>query len=85
MSDVTGSMVLEGNKLPIAWIRLNPDTYREEGRIIRVAVRDRHQAVIDLLGELERATSAPPVSIRYLYYNLVHAPVCTRTGWSQTA
>ena len=70
MADVTGSAILEGNTLPIAWIRFNPDDFRVDGALHRPAKRDRYPVLISRLHELALATSARPVTIEYMYYDM---------------
>ena len=72
MSDVAAAFTTEGNTLPVAWIRFNPDHYTRGGvRIPRISIAKRMEPVMALIRSLERAPagSVPQLSVRYYYYD----------------
>lgn len=68
MSDVHRSLTLEGNTLPIAFIRYNPDAYRIDNRLIRTLKRQREQKLIDTINSW---TFERPFGIHYMYYDTI--------------
>jgi hypothetical protein len=69
MMDVTSSLQLEGNTLPVHWIRFNPDVYRVGGTIQKIAKKDRYKELINYIRQLEEHPPTAPLSVRYMYYD----------------
>lgn len=69
MMDVTSSLQLEGNTLPVHWIRFNPDVYRVGGTIQKIAKKDRYKELINYIRQLEQHPPTVPLSVRYMYYD----------------
>lgn len=70
MTDVHTSLMLEGNTLPLVWVRFNCDAFTLDGDRKRVLRRDRFRALANFLRNLEMTKEAhPPMSVHYLYYD----------------
>jgi hypothetical protein len=70
MLDVPASLVVEGNTLPIVWIRFNCDAFQVNGERRRVLMRDRYATLKDLLVDLKTSEARlPPMSVHYLFYD----------------
>ena len=66
MMDVTAAMQLEGNTLPVHWIRFNPDTYHVDGKARMILMKERYR---NLVSYIEAFTTTQPLSVQYLYYD----------------
>lgn len=66
MTDIHRSIVLEGNTIPIAFVRYNPNTYRIGGAIQLTPKRDREAHLEKVLSQW---TFTKPFEIVYLYYD----------------
>jgi hypothetical protein len=71
MTQVNEALALEGNTLPIIWIRWNPDAFRVNGDLQKVKKKERGHLLVRFLKALESTTSLEPgsVSIFYLFYD----------------
>ena len=71
MTQVNEALALEGNTLPIVWIRWNPDAFRVNGELQKVKKTERGKLLVRFLKALESTTSLEPgsVSIFYLFYD----------------
>ena len=67
MSDVFGSMVIEGITMPGVFIRYNPHAYKIDGVTQRIKMKERHTL---LLQAIEKASTATQNQIMYLFYDL---------------
>jgi len=71
MTQVNEALALEGNTLPIVWIRWNPDAFRVNGELQKLKKKERGKLLVRFLKALESTTSLEPgsVSIFYLFYD----------------
>ena len=72
MTQINEALALEGNTLPILWIRWNPDVFRVNGELQKLRKKERGQVLVRFLKALETgAASFEPgsVSIFYLFYD----------------
>ena len=72
MTQVNEALALEGNTLPIVWIRWNPDAFRVNGDLQKVKKKERGAQLVRLLREMEmgKANLSPgSVSILYMFYD----------------
>ena len=71
MTQVNEALALEGNTLPIIWIRWNPDAFRVNGELQKLKKKERGKLLVRFLKALESTTSLEPgsVSIFYLFYD----------------
>jgi hypothetical protein len=66
MADVFGSLLLEGNELPIVFIRYNPHGFKVEGKTRRTTKKQRHDK---LLETIKLASQSKKKAVFYLFYN----------------
>lgn len=67
MSDVYSSLMLEGNNLPVVFIRYNPHAYKINGKTERTIKSERHKKLIESINYASMLTNN---AIIYLFYNL---------------
>ena len=66
MNKCINSLFIEGNRLPIVFIRFNPDTYRINNIIQKIKIQDRYNQLYKFMIEFK---PNKPVSVKYLFYN----------------
>ena len=72
MTQINEALALEGNTLPILWIRWNPDVFRVNGEKQKVKKKERAAQLVRFLRNLETSahTLLPEsVSIVYMFYD----------------
>ena len=72
MTQVNEALALEGNTLPIVWIRWNPDACRVNGVKMRIPQKERGAQLVRFLHALTSSSVAllpGSVSIFYLFYD----------------
>jgi hypothetical protein len=72
MTQVNEALALEGNTLPIVWVRWNPDACRVNGVKCRIPQRERGAQLVRFLHALTSSSVAllpGSVSIFYLFYD----------------
>jgi hypothetical protein len=65
---IASTMMADGNTVPIAFIRINPDAYKVAGQPGSVVRKDRYEAVADLIREWKPTDKA--VEVQYCFYNV---------------
>lgn len=69
MSDVHRTLALEGNTLPLAFVRYNPDAHRSDGTLVRVWKKDREAKLVETLNSW---TFDRPFGVYYsMYYDKI--------------
>ena len=69
MMDVSTACMLEGNSIPIVWIRFNCDTFCIDDTIQKVNMNDRYKHLQRLIQTLESTTSFNPLTVYYMFYD----------------
>ena len=64
--DVHRSLVLEGNTLPVAFIRYNPNAFKVDGKTKRTSKYVREKALVDAMRNWEFKRD---FEILYMYYD----------------
>jgi len=76
MANVVSSLVLEGNTLPMLWLRYNPHSYKVEGRLARTTRTARHLRLTETLKNVS-FEGQPSLRVAYMYYNTTEGlPAC---------
>jgi len=75
---IAESLSLEGNSLPILFIRFNPNKFEIGEKVQKVSKRDRYRALCEYIKQLNMETCAP-LSVKYMFYdqNLDQVPIVT--------
>jgi hypothetical protein len=68
MNNVVTSWVLDGNSIPVVWIRYNPHAYRIDGILAKMPTKERHRQLLELLNKISFENS-PAVRIFYMFYD----------------
>jgi len=68
MVDVHRTLALEGNTLPLAFVRYNPDAHRSDGTPVRVLKKDREAKLVETLNSW---TFDRPFGVYYMYYDKI--------------
>jgi len=68
MADVYRTLALEGNTMPIAFVRYNPDAHRSNDKLVRVLKRDREKTLVEMLKSWKFDR---PFGVYYMYYNKI--------------
>ena len=68
MSTIVESLCLEGNDLPVIFIRYNPHSYTVDGISVSRLKRDRESMLIDILNKSSTYVNKP-LSIMYMFYD----------------
>lgn len=71
MTEVQSSLMLGGNTLPIVWIRYNPNAFKVDGVGQPVPREERLNKLLDKINEISAMTDLPPMSVHYLFYDMV--------------
>jgi hypothetical protein len=66
MTRIYESLILEGNTLPIVFIRFNPDPYSVDDTAQSTSIRVRHRLLLEFINNF---TTINPLSINYMFYN----------------
>jgi hypothetical protein len=70
MSRIVESLRLEGNMLPIIFIRYNPHSFSVDGKSAKVPTKVRQKRLISIIQDpLAIKTEGPTLSIQYMYYD----------------
>jgi hypothetical protein len=73
MANVMDSLMLEGNTLPVCFVRYNPDSFRVDGKLQKIAKRDREAKLVSLLQDPSALfPTTAPLSILYCFYDSVN-------------
>ena len=74
MIDAKASLMQEGNDLPVVFIRYNPDAFTIDDTKPKINKSDRIRQLVRLIKEIESSPKDQrlPLSIYYLYYNLIN-------------
>ena len=67
MVDAHTCFVMSGNKLPVVFIRFNPDVFKIDNETQRVSLKTRYETVLDFVKTYEPTT---PFSVKYFYYDI---------------
>jgi len=71
MNDCTYVLNNNENKLPIVWIRYNPDTFKINNECQKITKEQRIKKIIEFIEKcIENKDNIPGLSIYYFYYNL---------------
>jgi hypothetical protein len=68
MMDVVSSFTMDGNTLPILWVRFNCDTFRIDGTVQKKKQAERFEGLETFLHRLEEQHH-PSFAIHYLFYD----------------
>lgn len=68
MSETFRSLLLEGNTLPVAFIRYNPHKFTRDGASITKLKRDREAELVEKIKNWE---FEQPAGVYYMYYDTV--------------
>ncbi len=68
MTRIHETLALEGNELPIVFLRLNPDAYHANGEVQKISKTLRYKRTVDLMRTF---VPTQPLSVLYLYYDEV--------------
>lgn len=71
MSRVTESLMLEGNCLPLVFVRYNPHAFKVDGEARDVPKAVREQKLIEFLNAANEECKASALNIMYMYYDTV--------------
>ena len=69
MSRIMESMALEGNTLPLVFIRYNPDVYKVDGKKIEKTKGKREEALVELL-KSSVCSPTQPLTVQYMFYDV---------------
>jgi hypothetical protein len=69
MMDVVSSLTIEGNTLPIHWIRFNPDSFKIDNVIQHVKKKDRYIELVKYIKSLNETDRKSLISVKYMYYD----------------
>ena len=69
MADVHRTLALEGNTLPLAFVRYNPDAHRLNGTLVRVLKKDREAKLVEVLNSWKFDR---PFGVYYIYYDKIN-------------
>lgn len=75
MANVVSSLRMEGNTMPIAWIRYNPHAFKVNNVTKRVTQKDRLQALIGAIRKMKFGAGRE-VRVAYMYYDTVNGDPC---------
>jgi hypothetical protein len=67
MYSVFQSLSVEGNTLPIVFIRYNPDRYKVDSENIKICKQVRMKNILDFITTFKTES---PFNIKYMYYDL---------------
>lgn len=70
MMDVYSSFSMDGNTLPVIWVRFNCDSYRIDGTLQKKKQSERFSFLETFLHNLEKQDHVP-FSIQYLFYDCI--------------
>jgi hypothetical protein len=66
MTDVAGAFMLDGNSLPVVWIRFNCDSFQVDGQKVKVLKKDKFKVLGKFLQDLQGTKEPPPqFSVHY--------------------
>ena len=69
MASVVESLTLEGNALPIVFLRYNPDAFCQDGMPARMKKCAREKALVAILEEGSPIYTHRPLVVHYMYYD----------------
>ena len=67
MSKIYETLIVEGNMIPIKFIRYNPHEYKINNKTIRTSCIDRHN---QLIHEIQETVFSKSFSVKYLFYDM---------------
>lgn len=70
MTDVHSACLIEGNTLPIHFVRYNPHRYSIGDTIAKVSRKTRESLLVNTIKQLLKQELSPPLSIHYMFYDL---------------
>jgi hypothetical protein len=70
MTDVHAACMLDGNTLPIHFIRYNPDRCRRGSTCLHINKHARESKIIDLVRDILSAPTERQLSIYYMFYDM---------------
>lgn len=70
MVKLVEAWLLEGNSLPIRFIRYNPHVYRVDGTTTRTPKKTREARLLEAIREASEA-DGDGMQVRYMYYDVV--------------
>jgi hypothetical protein len=71
MTCIHESVAIDGNELPILFVRYNCNAYKVDGVTQNIKKVDREAVLITYLTTLPSVTTAtPPLSVQYMYYDV---------------
>ena len=68
MNECFESLILEGNTLPVVFIRYNPNSFEKDGKKMKISKRVREEK---LLETIENFNFKTPVGVHYMYYDSI--------------
>lgn len=70
MNEVYASLLVEGNTLPLVFIRYNPHSFKINGQTTKVTDKERHTSLLNTLNIVaEMEADLKPLSVIYLFYD----------------
>lgn len=69
MTKVVESLALEGNSLPILFLRSNTDNYYIDDKLYKTDRRIRERKLLDLIKNFEFDENSPLLQIQYMHYD----------------
>jgi hypothetical protein len=70
MTDVHSACLIEGNTLPIHFIRYNPHRCSIGDIVAKVSRKVRESLLVNTIQQLLKRESSPPLSIHYMFYDV---------------
>lgn len=68
MTKVHAAMAIEGNTLPLLFIRYNPHAFRVDGQLHTVRTRDRLDRLVQFI-EKWQSSADNPLEVQYMFYS----------------
>jgi general transcription factor IIIA len=68
MNNIAASLRLEGNTMPMVFIRYNPHAFKVDGKTVRTKTRDRHAALVAMINSIAPDPERP-IRIYYMFYD----------------
>lgn len=65
------SLALEGNSLPVVFLRFNPNKYTLDGKQQSITKNIRFDKLLDELKYIKNQDDLPPLSIKYMFYDTI--------------
>lgn len=74
MARVMESLMIEGQTMPIVFVRYNPNAYSVDGARVKTPKRDREASLVSMLSSPKSVIfTGQPLVIQYMYYDVSNA------------